>query len=102
MIVFLSRVSGLEMGALPEGAGRDAIAGVRIGLLAAEGGLSAEDRQRVDKEMADLGAQIDRLEELLANRQFVDKAPEKVVEGNRQRLAELQRRRDNLQGGLAT
>jgi len=102
LIVFLAKLSGLEMGAAPAGAGHDAIAGVGIGLVAEEGDLSATDRRRVEKELADLGAQIERLEKLLANRQFVDKAPVKVVDDNRQRLAELQRRRDNLEGGLAT
>ena len=99
LIVFLARLSGLEMGAAPEGAGRDALAGVRIGLLAPEGDLSAADRERAAKELADLEAQIDRLEKLLGNRQFLDKAPAKVVEGNRQRLDELRRRRGNLGGG---
>jgi valyl-tRNA synthetase len=100
LIVFLARLSGLEMGAAPEGAGRDASAGVRIGLVAPEGDLAGADQERVEKELADLGAQIERLEQLLANRQFVDKAPPQVVEGNRQRLTELERRRDNLRGGL--
>ena len=54
----------------------------------------------MEKELADLDAQIERLEALLANRQFVEKAPAKVVEGNRDRLATLGRRRDNLKGGL--
>ena len=100
LIVFLARLAGLEMAAVPEGAGRDAISGVRIGLVAAEGDLSEADRERVEKEVADVAAQIERLEQLLANPQFVDKAPEKVVEGNRQRLAALERRLDNLKGGL--
>ncbi len=102
LIVFLCRLADLQMGAVPAGAGRDAIAGVRIGLVAAEGDLSATDRRRVESELVGIGAQIERLEQLLANRQFVDKAPAKVVEGNRRRLAELERRRDNLAGGRAT
>ena len=102
LIVFLARLGALEMGPAPEGAGRDAIAGVRIGLVAGEEDRPAEDRQRLEKELADVDAQIERLETLLANRQFVAKAPEKVVEGNRQRLAELRRRRDNLAGGTTS
>ena len=100
LIVFLARLSSLEMGPAPAGAGRDAIAGVRIALAAAEGDLSAGDRERVEKELADLDTQIERLESLLANRQFAEKAPAEVVEGNRERLAALERRRDNLKGGL--
>ncbi len=73
---------------------------MRIALAGAEGGLSADDRARREKEVADLGAQIERLETLLANPQFVEKAPAEVVEGNRERLAALERRRDNLEGGL--
>jgi valyl-tRNA synthetase len=102
LIVFLARLSGFEVGAAPAGAGRDAVAGVRIALAAAEGDLSAQDRERLERELASLGAQIERLEGLLANRQFVDKAPAEVVEGNRHRLAELRRRRENLAAGLAT
>ena len=101
LIVFLARLSRLEMGAAPEGAGRDAIAGVRLGLVPAEGAAAAVDPRRVEKELADLGAQIERLTALLANADFLAKAPARVVEGNRRRLAELERRRDNLRAGLA-
>jgi valyl-tRNA synthetase len=99
LVAFLARLSGVEIGAAPEGAGRDTVAGVRIALVAPAGGLTAADRQRVEKQLADIDAQIERLEVLLANRQFVDKAPAEVVESNRRRLAELEDRRDNLRGG---
>jgi valyl-tRNA synthetase len=101
LIVFLAGLSRLEMAPPPESAARDAIAGLRIGLVAAEGDLSATQRERVASELAELGGQIERLEQLLANRQFVDKAPVEVVESNRQKLGDLRRRRDNLAGGLA-
>ncbi len=90
----------MTAGPAPDGASRDAAGGVRIALLVAERGLSTGERERLETELTGVRQQIARLEQLLANPQFVGKAPAEVVERNRARLAELQRRRADLESGL--
>ena len=69
---------------------RDTVAGVQVGLVVPEAELSEENRAGLDKERVSLEAQIERIEALLANDQFTRKAPQKVVDQNRQRLEEMQ------------
>ena len=48
-----------------------------------------EQRARLEKEFAEAESQVQRLEKLLAS-QFAEKAPQNVVEKERQKLAEYQ------------
>ena len=52
--------------------------------------MTEENRARLVKERVNLEAQIERIGALLANDQFTGKAPQKVVDQNRQRLEEMQ------------
>ncbi|MEJ2084925.1 MAG: valine--tRNA ligase, partial [Acidobacteriota bacterium] len=96
----LGRLSNFRFSAIPEHAHQDRISGMGLGLVVPEVEVSDRDRQRMVKEMDNLQQQIDRLNELLANESFTRKAPEKVVEKNRQRLAELIDRLEQLEAGL--
>jgi valyl-tRNA synthetase len=58
------------------------------------------ERTRLAKEIAALGSDIDRTAKKLANPDFVSRAPEEVVEENRERLAEAEAARAKLQGAL--
>ncbi len=58
-----------------------------------------EERQRLQKELAELEAQIQRLERLLAG-EFAQKAPPHVVEKERQRLEEAQRAAEKIRRQL--
>jgi len=51
---------------------------------------------RRDARLAELEANIGRLNDLLARDAFVAKAPPDVVNRERQRLADLERQRDQL------
>ncbi|RDE09287.1 valine--tRNA ligase [Pelagibacterium lacus] len=62
--------------------------------------LDAE-RQRLAKEVKKLDGEIAGLGKKLGNEQFLAKAPEEVVEEQRERLAEAQTRREKLQSALA-
>jgi valyl-tRNA synthetase len=44
-------------------------------------------RERIEERRAELRAEIERGEKKLANKGFVDKAPEEVVEEEREKLA---------------
>ncbi len=59
-----------------------------------------QERSRLDKEVARIAAEIEKLEKKLANESFVARAPAEVVEEQRQRLAEAAQARAKLAGAL--
>ncbi len=100
---FLCPVGGtgaVELSAAPEGAPRDLVAGINLGLVPEERELGAEERERLEGELRELEAEIGRARDRLANEQFLAKAPPEIVEGNRRRLGELEERRERLEAGL--
>ena len=60
-----------------------------------------QEAERLEKELAKLGAEIVRIEQKLGNADFVARAPQAVVEENRARLAGLQDRRGKVEKNLA-
>jgi len=61
----------------------------------------AAEKARLTKEVASLASDIDRTAKKLGNPDFVARAPEEVVEENRERLAESQDAKAKLEGALA-
>ncbi len=105
LLRFLTRVETVAFGAIPEGARRDLVAGVEIGVEQAaveKSEMSAEERVRLEKELEKLEAEISRAEERLSNADFLAKAPAKVVEGGRAKLAEMRERQASLRSSLGT
>ena len=105
LLRFLTRVETVALGPLPEGARRDLVAGVEIGLQQAaveKSEMGAEERGRLAKELEKLEAEISRAEERLSNADFLGKAPAKVVEGGRAKLAEMRERQASLRSSLGT
>jgi valyl-tRNA synthetase len=95
LIRFLCRIEGLRFDGAAEGAVRDLIAGVELAIVVATADESTE-RERLLGELAKLEAEIGRAKARLANRQFVERAPAEVVEGNRRRLVEMEDRRARM------
>jgi valyl-tRNA synthetase len=62
--------------------------------------LEAE-RGRLAKELDRIGKDITKIESKLANQQFMAKAPEEVVDEQRERLAEASSRRMKTEAALA-
>ena len=60
-----------------------------------------KERQRLRKELDGVCAQIERITQKLQNENFVSKAPQKVVEGEKERRARLEEVRDKLTESLA-
>jgi valyl-tRNA synthetase len=60
------------------------------------GGCLAAERARLEREMARLDAEIARIDGKLANADFVRRAPEEVVEGERERREAAQARRAKI------
>ena len=95
----IGETGSVALSPAPEGAARDRVAGIDLGVVPETREASAEERRRLEAELGKLEAEIGRARGRLANRQFLDKAPPEVVEGNRRRLAELEERRERLAAG---
>ncbi len=100
LLEFLCRLDRVGFGAAPDRAARDLVEGVGVGLTVPGRDLGAEERERLEKELAKLEKEIRGAQGRLSNEQFLAKAPEEVVQGNRQRLAELESRRERILAGL--
>ncbi|HEV7505366.1 MAG TPA: valine--tRNA ligase [Thermoanaerobaculia bacterium] len=100
LLRFLGRVESVTMGAPPEGAVRDVVAGVEIGVKVERQELGEEERGRLAKELEKLTGDIARAEERLANPAFLAKAPAHVVEGGHANLAAMRERQAALRSGL--
>jgi valyl-tRNA synthetase len=61
----------------------------------------AAERARLAKEIAGHALDIEKTARKLANPDFVARAPEEVVEENRERLAEAEAAKAKLEGALA-
>ena len=60
-----------------------------------------EETRRLEKSLEKVGKELGGLEKRLANKGFVERAPEAVVAEARERVAELAERRDRLQENLS-
>ena len=59
-----------------------------------------QEKQRLQKEIAKAESEIQKLQKKLSNEQFLAKAPEEVVEEQRERLAEEESARAKLGDAL--
>ncbi|HEX2251818.1 MAG TPA: valine--tRNA ligase [Thermoanaerobaculia bacterium] len=100
LVAALVRASSVTVAAPAEGAARDLVAGIELGLVAPRRELGAVERERLEAELGKLAGEIAAAEGRLANEQFLAKAPPAVVAGNRARLAELVERRERIRAGL--
>ncbi|MEM7049719.1 MAG: valine--tRNA ligase [Acidobacteriota bacterium] len=98
----LARVDEVVLGTPPEGAVGDRVAGAQVALEIPERTLGDDERERLGRELAKLEGEIAGAEKRLSNEQFLAKAPPAVVAGNRQRLAELCERRDQISATLGS
>jgi valyl-tRNA synthetase len=97
LLSHLARLSVLRFEAPGDGANRDVVAGIAVGLSLPRP-ASSEDRARVEKTLAELDEEIGSLAAKLRNPSFLDRAPGPVVEKTRRRLVELEQRRAALAG----
>jgi valyl-tRNA synthetase len=86
--------------AAPEGAIPYVVDGATLALPIAEFIDLAAERARLSKEVASLAADIEKTAKKLGNPDFVARAPEEVVEENRERLADAEAAKAKLQGAL--
>jgi valyl-tRNA synthetase len=86
--------------AAPEGAIPYVVDGATLALPVAGFIDLAAERARLTKEVAGHGSEIDKIAKKLGNPDFVARAPEEVVEENRERLADAQTAKAKLEGAL--
>jgi valyl-tRNA synthetase len=98
LIVPLARLSsaGLLDGEAPKGSVLDVLDGAAIVLPIADVIDVSLEKARLAREIARLEGEIGRLDEKLANRGFLAKAPAEVVETERERRQEAMRARAKL------
>ncbi|MCA6224777.1 MAG: valine--tRNA ligase, partial [Phenylobacterium sp.] len=96
------RVSEVRVEAsAPAGAIPYVVQGATLALPVAEFIDLAAEKARLSKEIAGLAATAEQTRRKLDNPDFVARAPEEVVEENRERLAEVEAARERLQSALA-
>ena len=61
----------------------------------------AQERARLEREIAKAAGEIAKLDKKLANESFTSRAPAEVVQRERDRLAELERKRETLLAAIA-
>ncbi len=99
-ILRMLRVSELRVGVAERGAVPFIAEGATLALPIADLIDLAAERARLGKEISALSAEIERISKKLANADFVARAPEEVVDENRERLAEAEASRTRLEGAL--
>ncbi|HEY4404032.1 MAG TPA: valine--tRNA ligase [Xanthobacteraceae bacterium] len=98
----LARLSSLDMAASPPPGSIQLVVQGEVAALQLKGVIDFDaERVRLEKELARIDAEIARIDGKLANADFVKRAPEEVVEGERERRAEAQARRHKIVEALA-
>ena len=101
LIVTLARLESVrEAAAPPKGAAPFVIGEATAALSIAEFIDLAAEKARLTKEIAVLEGDAERVRKKLGNPDFVARAPEEVVEENRERLAEAEEAQAKLKGAL--
>jgi valyl-tRNA synthetase len=93
----LARLSSLDMAASPPPGSIQLVVQGEVAALQLKGVIDfPAERLRLEKELARIDAEIARIDGKLANADFVKRAPEEVVEGERERREEAQARRRKI------
>ncbi len=101
LIRTLARVEAVRAVDAPlKGAAPFVVAGATFALMVADVVDLKAERARLTKEIAALASDIDRTAKKLGNADFIARAPEEVVEENRQRLAESEAAKAKLETAL--
>ncbi len=97
----LARLSGIEAAeAVGKGAAPFVVGGATFALQVSDFVDVAAERARLSKEIATFASDIERTAKKLSNPDFVARAPEEVVEENRERLAEAEASKARLEAAL--
>ena len=102
LILTLGRLTGVESADVAPAGSAPFVIGEATGALAiAEFIDMAAERARLAKEIASRASDIERTSKKLANADFIARAPEEVIEENRERLAESEHAKGRLEAAQA-
>lgn len=101
LIQRLARLSEARVGEVPAGAVQGVLDEATIALPIADVIDVAQERARLGKEIAKAEGEIAKIEKKLSNQGFLAKAPDEVVEENRERRDEEAAKRDRLAAALS-
>ena len=102
LLTRLARLSGIETGGTaPAGSVQGVLDEATLVLPIADVIDIAQERTRLSKEIAKAEGEMAKIDKKLSNQGFLAKAPEEVVEENKDRLAEETERRDRLAAALS-
>jgi valyl-tRNA synthetase len=97
----LARLSDLTIAELPPPGAVQLIVRGEVAALPLKGVIDfAAEKARLEKEMARVNSDIARIDAKLANADFVARAPEEVVEGEREKREEAEQRRAKIREAL--
>ncbi|MEM6665155.1 MAG: class I tRNA ligase family protein, partial [Pseudomonadota bacterium] len=98
----LARLSSIEtVDVAPAGAIQVVVGETVVALSVADVIDISGERQRLSKDMEKLDKEIGGFEKKLGNAQFMERAPDHVIEEQRERKADAEARREKLKGALA-
>jgi valyl-tRNA synthetase len=98
LLVELARLTEVVVdGEPPAGAHQDVIEGFHIAIELPEKQISPEQIEKTRRDIEKSRMELESIESKLANEQFMQNAPAKIVEGARARKAELEARLEKLQ-----
>jgi len=97
VMYLLGRLSALSFEPAAAGDARDVVEGVPLGIRFAQREAAA-DRAGIDRELGKLDDEIRVLAARLRNPEYLEKAPDAVVQKSRRRLFEMEKRRAALAG----
>ena len=100
-ILRLARLESLSEGAAPGGSVEVALPGASVALRLADVIDFDRERERLDREMAQIDTRISGIDKKLGNERFLTRAPAEVVEDQREQRNELAGQRAALEGALA-
>ncbi|HVR44430.1 MAG TPA: valine--tRNA ligase [Thermoanaerobaculia bacterium] len=102
LLLDLARLSELVINEpIPEGAHRDHVGGIEIGVELPRKEISPEEIERLQKQIEQIEREIASTAARLQDEKFVSRAPAHVVEGARARETELRQRLEKLRQNLA-
>jgi len=96
----LAAVEGIRVGEAPPHSVHELLGGMEVALELPPGSIGPGQRERLEKQVADLEKVRASTEKRLANESFVSRAPAEVVEGARKQLAETTARLERLRATL--